>query len=573
MTEQDTQIRKETLLQQFFDDDINEIEAGELLDLLRRNSKWSENAQAEFETEQLFRFQKDRQKTLSPTRLDELKATLEHALGNPQAKPSDFLTNWDETTFSNLVQLEKNAPILSTLERSTEKRSSLFRVWFGNSKSEMKPTGFERQHKLNSMKWRHVALFLLCLLVSGFVATAIYTELFPKKEKTEIASNNHFAVIDIAIGVVPSENGKGFKRGQQLYNDRIRFESGMIQLRFENDVRIVLEGPTDLQLNSTWKTICDLGKLSVFVPPSGKGFEVATPHLTVRDLGTEFVVDVSEKESAIHVVKGEVEMDWFGGERQFFSTGEAVRMNSAARKPTRFIAESGQFVSENKIRREFTTYMGKKQSAWEATSRRQQADSTLLFSLDRASIHGSRRVMGMLEELTALRFQSPKDYVDLSIAGEHRNLTLLAIVRLDDMKNFSNTLCIGDGILDGPGEFLWQVDQSGAIFFHIRDEKDIQRFETAPIIDRSQWKTWMFLAVVIDGEKGTVSHYLDGKKIVLFPWEASIPLRMNRGTVGNKRPDRNDRTARFWNGDIDTFRVFSRAFDEKEMLDLFHTLY
>lgn len=568
MTEPNIESRKEALLQRFFDDEIDPSEAGELLNLLRKYPDWSENASAEFETEQLFRFHKDRRTTLSPARLEELKASLRTALG--EIEPCD----WDDATFLSLVQFEKNAPRLDGAEQQQTQNHSVFDFLF-RKKNESKSTPLVPSRR-NRSALRRFSLPLVLICVAGLAVTAIYREFFSVRDQTEFASNTCLAEIDVAVDVRPGKNGMFVKKGQRLRNDRIQFESGLVRLRFDNGVRMVLEGPMDIRLNSSMKTICDSGRLSVFVPPAGKGFEVATPHLTVRDLGTEFVVDVSEKESAVHVVQGKVEADWFGGDRQVFGAGEAIRMNSEARKPTRFIAEPELFASENNVRRIDTESREKRRSEWKPLERRQQADPNLLFSLEKASNRGCRRVKGMFDEWTALRFQSPKDYVDFAFKGEHRNLTLLAVVRLEDMisgKNFSNTLCIGDGILDVPGEFLWQVDRSGAVFFHIRKGKDIQRFETGPVIDRSQWGTWMFLAVVVDAEKGAITHFLDGKAIATFPWKNPLPLRMDRGTVGNKRPDRNDLTARFWNGEIDTFRVFSRSFDEREITNIFNTFF
>ncbi|WP_186775059.1 FecR domain-containing protein [Allorhodopirellula solitaria] len=96
--------------------------------------------------------------------------------------------------------------------------------------------------------------------------------------------------------------------GQRLTARALRLAEGVAVVHFDCDVRLVLEGPADLDLVSVDRARLNRGKV-VF---TGEGdldrFTLATPFSEIRDEGTEYAVSVEESGTVgeIHVFDGRV---------------------------------------------------------------------------------------------------------------------------------------------------------------------------------------------------------------------------------------------------------------------------
>ena len=73
---------------------------------------------------------------------------------------------------------------------------------------------------------------------------------------------------------------------------RLILQSGSAQITFNNQARVMLEGPAELTIIDAAACRLSAGKLTAHVPDPAKGFKVHTPDGTVTDLGTEFAVYV-----------------------------------------------------------------------------------------------------------------------------------------------------------------------------------------------------------------------------------------------------------------------------------------
>lgn len=87
----------------------------------------------------------------------------------------------------------------------------------------------------------------------------------------------------------------------------VAVDRGLVEFRFRGGAKVVLEGPTRLELLSGSSVRLHLGTLAARVD-TGTGFEVHCPQGTVTDLGTEFGVSVSGRETAVHVFEGRVKV-------------------------------------------------------------------------------------------------------------------------------------------------------------------------------------------------------------------------------------------------------------------------
>jgi hypothetical protein len=82
---------------------------------------------------------------------------------------------------------------------------------------------------------------------------------------------------------------------------------GLAEIHFRCGARIVLEGPSALELVSAKSVRLTSGTLTARVPPTAIGFEVLSPHGKVIDLGTEFGVHSDNGSTEVYVFEGKVE--------------------------------------------------------------------------------------------------------------------------------------------------------------------------------------------------------------------------------------------------------------------------
>jgi len=74
---------------------------------------------------------------------------------------------------------------------------------------------------------------------------------------------------------------------------------------FDNQARVVLEGPVEFQILAEDRIALNYGKVYVTVPKGAIGFTVNTPSARIIDLGTEFGVQTDTfGDVQMHVIKG-----------------------------------------------------------------------------------------------------------------------------------------------------------------------------------------------------------------------------------------------------------------------------
>jgi hypothetical protein len=87
----------------------------------------------------------------------------------------------------------------------------------------------------------------------------------------------------------------------------LKIERGLAEIHFQCGARVILEGPSVLELLSSKSARLVSGKLTARVPTEAIGFEILSPQGKVIDRGTEFGV-VSEKGSTeVYVFQGQVD--------------------------------------------------------------------------------------------------------------------------------------------------------------------------------------------------------------------------------------------------------------------------
>jgi FecR protein len=122
--------------------------------------------------------------------------------------------------------------------------------------------------------------------------------------------------------------------------------AGLAQLRLDNGVVLIAQGPSRFQLLSQNSVSVTFGKLTVSVPPNADGFAVETPSARTVDLGTEFGVLVdSSGDAETHVIKGTVEMGpSSGGSMLRLTADRAGRVDYGAGSVQPIPCRAGDFV-------------------------------------------------------------------------------------------------------------------------------------------------------------------------------------------------------------------------------------
>ena len=195
---------------------------------------------------------------------------------------------------------------------------------------------------------RWIAAALASFLLLGGVVGGIATRLVAGRQAAPAAAtapapaaedraSNAIGVIGMiekARLVVPAAGGKAVRDGDPLHAGRLAIAAGVVELRLGNGVRIVLEGPGELELFGEMAAFLHAGKAVVRMPDGMKGFRLDTATTDVLDLGTEFAVKTGQGlVTDVQVYDGEVLATRKSGDAgmQFpkrLVAGEAVRFDA-----------------------------------------------------------------------------------------------------------------------------------------------------------------------------------------------------------------------------------------------------
>ncbi|YCM46076.1 LamG-like jellyroll fold domain-containing protein [Verrucomicrobiaceae bacterium 227] len=127
--------------------------------------------------------------------------------------------------------------------------------------------------------------------------------------------------------------------------ERIRFERGLVELKFLSGVAIVLEAPADFEITGSNSGFLHQGKLVAEVnDETAHGFMIDSPSGRLVDLGTRFAVEVGNAgEMEVHVIEGEVDVTATGGATSRLKKDEAMHLESGRASPVQ--ADVGRFVT------------------------------------------------------------------------------------------------------------------------------------------------------------------------------------------------------------------------------------
>jgi hypothetical protein len=373
----------------------------------------------------------------------------------------------------------------------------------------------------------------------------------------------------------------------------LRLKSGLAQIVFYNGARVVIEGPTELQLISPSEALCRSGRLTAEVPPQASGFRVRTPQMNVTDLGTAFGLDVKETRTELHVFEGRVEFQTGTTKRDLKEGAGAVA--ERARDVKLITADPTAFASLFDLQMKSSDAAVLRHEQWRAASHRLDEDSSLLVHFDfdasdstdyrllntskrpgavpDATIIGCKWIEGRWPDKRALEFGGVSDRVRFSVPGEYESLTLTAWVRVQGLDRRVNSLFMSDGFI--PGTLHWLILNDGAPTVTVVGPpgKPVQIVTGPPVVTLDKFGLWQHVAVVVDSRSGNVVHYLNGEAVSETPLRIKPPFRVGPAELGNWNPSgfKGDESLmiRNFSGAMDEFCLFGRALPAHEIRALY----
>jgi hypothetical protein len=162
-------------------------------------------------------------------------------------------------------------------------------------------------------------------VAAAFLLTALLAGWFPSQSR-EIGTVTKASHIRVTNGMAE------LAVGQRLTPGRIALESGMLEIFLSNGVRLLQEGPGELELISPMRTLLHNGQVVVRVPSKAVGFQLDAPSVRVVDFGTEFAVKTGPGlVTDVQVFEGVVEASPAqGGFASRLEAGRAARFTPAS---------------------------------------------------------------------------------------------------------------------------------------------------------------------------------------------------------------------------------------------------
>ncbi len=430
-----------------------------------------------------------------------------------------------------------------------------------------------------------------CLM---FVVAGAWTLWFKRPATRNGATSTAVAMLARAVDARWGGSLAPPRVGSALEPGWLRLESGLAQVVFYSGARVVIEGPTELQLISPTEVVCPTGRLLAEVPPLARGFRVKTAQLNVVDLGTAFGVDAARGQTEVHVFKGEVEFFAQTAAKQSLGEGRAAVV-PASGPPQFMAANAADFTPLFELQKRSLAAEAVRYDQWRVASARLNQDPSLMVHLDfenlgdpdwtlrnvveknrsvpDAAIVGCQRTEGRWPEKEALEFQSINDRVRLVVPGDFDSLTLAAWVRIKGLDRQFNSLFMCDGF--EPGEIHWLIRNDGVLGLTVigPGSGNFQILASPPVLTLEKFGMWTHLAVVLDGKARQVVHYVNGYPVARQRLRLGPPYRLGAAELGNwnarSGPNPGPFLIRNLSAVLDEFELFSRALSDAEIRDLY----
>ncbi|MDO5552774.1 MAG: LamG-like jellyroll fold domain-containing protein [Planctomycetia bacterium] len=423
-----------------------------------------------------------------------------------------------------------------------------------------------------------------------FVAVVLLLSFLPHREAEPATPQelpDRVAVMSGELATVWAEDTPQIKCGQSVIGSTLALVSGMTRLTFNNDAEVLLSGPCHVRVDGPLALWCSRGTVAVHAPPSATGFVVNTPYARIVDRGTEFTVHVNDSELRVGVTQGLVEV--------CRDLEEPVRLSKGtAATATRDHVQNASFDDKNqlsfasfneKMAQWYSKLVAEKETksrerprspwlvAWYSAESRQ--GNSVPNKISGSNTAGNLALTAVQEEEGSLPGTHAIAFTNASgkkgvgrfrLPGSFESVTLVASVRINELQSQGNMIFASKQFGRALGGIYWQISRTGELYFCVTNENmENVSCQSKPLLDWKSCGGWYKFAVVADGEKKTVSHYIDGKRVAEIPWNDPVPITIGQGQLGflsGKSFKQEDRTL---GGALEEFKIFKRALSEDEL--------
>lgn len=147
------------------------------------------------------------------------------------------------------------------------------------------------------------------LLAAALVILSALVVALIKIAKPEVKELSLIAAADTRWSVSGGAQKIDGQRASVREGSTVRVDSGTVEMRLESGSMMVLQGPAQVSFPELTRPVVRSGWFWLDTGTSGEKFEIGTPDLRIRNLGTRFGVRVPMEGSAeVHLVKGKLEV-------------------------------------------------------------------------------------------------------------------------------------------------------------------------------------------------------------------------------------------------------------------------
>ena len=458
-----------------------------------------------------------------------------------------------------------------------------------------------------SRRWIPVFAAMAATIVALLAVTGILWKSRPNDALAGVPTEQKASGFAVLAGQADAvwANETSLADGALLPAGTLSLASGVAQIELFSGVTVIVEGAAEFEILSPMEMSVKRGKVRARVPEPAHGFRIHTAEGEVVDLGTEFALNISDHESEVHVLDGEVEWHPHSEAMRRMEKGEALRWGAGG-KGADLTADAANFIGITEMREKLAATRKARRDEWQLFSDNLRRDPRLVAYYQMRSTD-TRRLpnqavsdTSMLSEgaivaaaraedrwgMTngALDFSPAGSRVRVNVPGEFRSITLLSWVKINSLDRWYNSLFLTDGArLNQPH---WQIMDDGRLFFSVKKRegwdpknrlKDKHHFMSPPFWNPSLSGQWLMIATTYDVDARKVTHYLNGQVLSL---EAVPPEYLVEGvTIGaasicnwSEPVYRTDAhfAVRNLNGSMDEFAIFAAALTPDEIANIYN---
>ncbi len=550
------QDRLEILVQKYFENALDETEAGHLADLLEASDEKVRKRLRDMQWTHFLLWQT----------VHEARESYSLDISESLKETDDF----EDDFFHNIVQLAASSPSI--------KKPSV--------KEEMLEPATSVSQSLVGLEKKRKTVLTPILVLLGAVCLFPFIVFFEFSSKItlppEAAIRRPIAVLTDTASV-QWEGDQPFQLGEPIHGGRLALKSGFLEILLYNGNRIILEGPADVSLLADNQLFCMSGKLSATVPSSGIGLVIQTPHATIEDLGTAFFLDVAAGKTDLQVVEGLVQI--LGEEAGPIHLGKTDGIEIASdRKKNRYtVDDSTKFVSPDKMKLESDSCAEnrerRKQAAENVASLDpilsfdfQEVDGTIQNSRDSTgfaltSIRGGKYVPGRGESRGNLRLVDKEDRIAVNAKTPLESATFCARITIENHDSLTfHPILMSRQVASGG--LHWHIAPNGALNFGFYSPK-IRGAKTylSPIVFTPDLVgKSIHVALVFDSSRQTVSHYFNGRIVASLSLDGVRPISLQNTLIGNWMPQKEFMGS--LGGTIEDFKIYDRVLNSDEIHSL-----